>query len=107
VFLDACRNNPLQRTGDRTVSKGLASISVTQGTLVVYATKDGQTASDSVGQKNSPFIRAPLEHLSDLQDIAVILEKACGKVVTATGGKPKPWEYGSLTGGELVFSGDR
>jgi hypothetical protein len=105
VFLDACRDNPLQRTGDRTVSKGLAPISVAQGTLIAYATKDGQTASDGVGQKNSPFTKALLEHLSDPQDIAVILRKVREKVMTATGGKQQPWEYGSLTGGELVLSG--
>jgi hypothetical protein len=105
VFLDACRDNPLQRTGDRTVSKGLAPISVAQGTLIAYATKDGQTASDGVGQKNSPFTKALLEHLSDPQDIAVILRKVREKVMTATGGKQQPWEYGSLTGSELVLSG--
>ncbi len=105
VFLDACRDNPLQRSNDRSVSKGLAPISVAQGTLIAYATKDGQTASDGVGQKNSPFTKALLEHLSDPQDIAVILRKVREKVMTATGGKQQPWEYGSLTGGELVLSG--
>ena len=105
VFLDACRDNPLQRSSDRSVSKGLAPISVAQGTLIAYATKDGQTASDGVGQKNSPFTKALLEHLSDPQDIAVILRKVREKVMTATGGKQQPWEYGSLTGGELVLSG--
>ncbi len=107
VFLDACRDNPLQRSNDRSVSKGLAPISVAQGTLIAYATKDGQTASDGVGQKNSPFTKALLEHLSDPQDIAVILRKVREKVMTATGGKQQPWEYGSLTGGELVLSGVR
>jgi len=105
VFLDACRDNPLQRSNDRSVSKGLAPISVAQGTLIAYATKDGQTASDGVGQKNSPFTKALLEHLSDPQDIAVILRKVREKVMTATGGKQQPWEYGSLTGGELVLGG--
>jgi len=105
VFLDACRDNPLQRSNDRSVSRGLAPISVAQGTLIAYATKDGQTASDGVGQKNSPFTKALLEHLSDPQDIAVILRKVREKVMTATGGKQQPWEYGSLTGGELVLSG--
>jgi hypothetical protein len=107
VFLDACRDNPLQRSNDRSVSKGLAPISVAQGTLIAYATKDGQTASDGVGQKNSPFTKALLEHLSDPQDIAVILRKVREKVMTATRGKQQPWEYGSLTGGELVLSGAR
>ncbi len=104
VFLDACRDNPLQRTGDRSVTKGLAPISVAQGTLISYATKDGQVAADGVGSKNSPFTQALLEHLADPQDIGVVLRKVREKVMKATGGKQQPWDYGSLTGGELVLS---
>ena len=104
VFLDACRDNALQRTNDRSVSKGLAPISAAEGTLISYATKDGQTAADGVGSKNSPFTQALLEHLNDPQDIAVILRKVRERVMKITGGKQQPWEYGSLTGGELVLS---
>jgi hypothetical protein len=104
IFLDACRDNPLMRTGDRSVSRGLAPISVAQGTLISYATKDGQTAADGTGQKNSPFTKALLEHLGDPSDIAVILRRVRGKVMLATGGKQQPWEYGSLTGGELILT---
>lgn len=104
VFLDACRDNPLQRTNDRSVSKGLAPISAAEGTLISYATKDGQTAADGAGTRNSPFTQALLEHLNDPQDIAVVLRKVREKVMKATGGKQQPWEYGSLTGGELVLA---
>lgn len=107
VFLDACRDNPLMKTGDRGVSLGLAPVSVAQGTLISYATKDGQTASDGVGSRNSPFTTALLEHLGDPNDIAVVLRKVREKVMLATGGKQQPWEYGSLTGGELVLSAIR
>lgn len=107
VFLDACRDNPLQRTGERSVTKGLAPISVAQGTLISYATKDGQTASDGVGSRNSPFTQALLEHIGDPQDIGVVLRKVREKVMRATGGKQQPWEYGSLTGGELILSAIR
>ena len=104
VFLDACRDNALQRTNDRSVSKGLAPISAAEGTLISYATKDGQTAADGVGSKNSPFTQALLEHLNDPQDIAVVLRKVRERVMKITGGKQQPWEYGSLTGGALVLS---
>jgi uncharacterized caspase-like protein len=103
VFLDACRDNPLMRTGDRSVSRGLAPISVAQGTLIACATKDGQTAADGTGQKNSPFTKALLEHLSDPSDIAVILRHVREKVMLSKGRKQQPWEYGSLTGCEFVF----
>jgi len=104
VFLDACRDNPFVRSGSRGVSKGLAPISVAQGTLIAYATKDGQVASDGVGQKNSPFTTALLQHLDDPQDIAIVLRKVRERVVSTTNGKQEPWEYGSLTGGELILS---
>jgi TonB family protein len=107
VFLDASRDSPLHRTGDRNVSRGLAHISVGEGTLIAYATKDGQVASDGAGQRNSPFTQALLEHLSDPTDIAVVLRKVREKVMRATGGRQQPWEYGSLTGGELVLSAIR
>ncbi|MFM7255301.1 MAG: caspase domain-containing protein, partial [Betaproteobacteria bacterium] len=43
VFLDACRNDPLPlltSSGSRGITRGLAPISVSEGTLVSYATKD-------------------------------------------------------------------
>ena len=107
VFLDACRDNPLMNSGLRGVARGLAPISVSEGTLISYATKDGQTAEDGVGSRTSPFTTALLEHLGDPNDIAVVLRKVREKVMQATGGKQQPWEYGSLTGGELVLSAIR
>jgi uncharacterized caspase-like protein len=107
VFLDACRDNPLMASGARGITKGLAPINVSEGTLIAYATKDGQVAEDGAGQKNSPFTSALLEHLSDIEDIAVVLRKVREKVMAATGGKQQPWEYGSLTGGALVLSAIR
>lgn len=104
VFLDACRDNPIVTAGVRGASKGLAPINVSEGTLISYATKDGQTAEDGVGSKNSPFTQALLAHLADPFDIGVVLRRVREKVMQATGGKQQPWEYGSLTGGELVLS---
>ena len=104
VFLDACRTNPLARTASKGFTKGLAPISVSEGTLISYAAKDGQEALDGAGQRNSPFTAALLEHINDPDDIAVVLRKVREKVMKATGGKQQPWEYGSLTGGALVLS---
>jgi hypothetical protein len=107
VFLDACRDNPLMASGARGVTKGLAPINVSEGTLISYATKDGQTADDGAGQTNSPFTAALLEHLSDPEDIAVVLRTVRAKVMQRTNGRQQPWEYGSLTGGALVLSAIR
>jgi hypothetical protein len=104
VFLDACRDNPLMATVGRGITKGLAPINVSQGTLIAYATKDGQTAEDGVGKVNSPFTAALLEHLSDPEDIGIILRTVRAKVMAQTQNRQQPWEYGSLTGGALVLS---
>jgi uncharacterized caspase-like protein len=103
VFLDACRDNPLMQVASRGVSRGLAPINVSEGTLISYATKDGSVAQDGDG-KNSPFTSALLEHIGDPDDIAVVLRKVREKVMKTTGNKQQPWEYGSLTGGALVLS---
>ena len=64
VFLDACRDNPLSRSlanalGTRSVAvgRGLAPVDAATGTLISYATKDGNTAADGAG-RNSPFTTA-------------------------------------------------
>lgn len=41
VFLDLCRDNSLQLTNNRSVSKGLAPISAAQGTLSVTQPRTG------------------------------------------------------------------
>jgi uncharacterized caspase-like protein len=89
VFLDACRDNPLMQTASRSVSRGLAPINVSEGTLIAYSTKDGQVAQDGDG-KNSPFTTALLQHLGDPDDIAVVLRKVREKVMKNTGGKQQP-----------------
>lgn len=79
-------------------------MNVSQGTLIAYATRDGQVALDGVGQKHSPFTQPLLEHLEHPSDISVVLRRVREKVMLATGGKQQPWDYGSLTGGELILS---
>jgi len=59
LLLDACRNNPFEKTMQRTialklVSKGLSNIEPEAGFMVVYAAKHGETALDG-DSKNSPF----------------------------------------------------
>ena len=80
VFLDACRDNPLMQVASRGVSRGLAPINVSEGTLISYATKDGSVAQDGEG-RNSPFTSALLEHIGDPDDIAVVLRKVREKVM--------------------------
>jgi hypothetical protein len=108
VFLDACRDNPLARSfmasrGVGSVSKGLAPMDVASGTLISYATKDGNVAIDGDG-KNSPYTEALLTHLDNREDISLILRKVRQDVMNKTKGQQVPWDYGSLVGGQLILS---
>jgi len=56
VILDACRDNPFAATkgaGD----KGLARVEAPESTLILYAAKPGQTASDNPGGRNGLFTK--------------------------------------------------
>jgi uncharacterized caspase-like protein len=106
VFLDACRDNPIVRrlAGTRSAAgPGLAPMAVGTGTLISFATRDGATAADGTG-RHSPYTAALLQHLAQPQDIALVLRDVRQSVMAATGNRQEPWEYGSLTGGQLVLS---
>lgn len=104
VFLDACRDNPLSRSGTRGVSRGLAPISVAEGTLIAYSTRDGGVAIDGDSEPNSPFVSALLNHIGQNEDIAVILRRVRQTVMSMTNNRQTPWEYGSLTADSLILA---
>ena len=106
VFLDACRDNPLLQVASRSMTRGLAPISVSEGVMIAYATKDGSVAADGNG-KNSPFTKALLQHIDGPDDISVVLRKVRAEVMQDTDGRQQPWDYNSLTGGSLILSAIR
>ena len=104
VILDACRNNPLARSMQRTV----ASRSVSGGsfgqldedllgdeTLVAYAAAAGTTAADGKG-RNSPYTSALLAHLDEPLEILTLFRRVRARVLEATNGEQRPHEYQSL-----------
>lgn len=107
VILDACRDNPFNKTmkrtiGSRAVSRGLAKVEPTNpNTLVAFAAKAGSTASDGEG-KNSPFATALVKHMTKP---GLDLRKAFGfvrdDVLKATSNKQEPFVYGSLGGNDV------
>ena len=112
VILDACRNNPLARSMQRTV----ASRSVSGGsfgqldedllgdeTLVAYAAAAGTTAADGTG-RNSPYTSALLAHLDEPLEILTLFRRVRARVLEATNGEQRPHEYQSLLG-EHYLSG--
>lgn len=103
VFLDACRDNPVMTSSLRGFRRGLAPMQVPTGTLIAYATRDGGVAEDGAGM-HSPFTQAILDLIAEPEDISLVLRRVRDRVMRETGGRQQPWEYGSLSGGSLVFS---
>ena len=106
VILDACRNNPLarsmQRTGaSRSVSRGsfgdLNESLLGDETLVAYAAAAGTTADDGAG-RNSPYTAALLSYLEQPLEIGLLFREVRARVLEATDGRQRPHEYASLLG---------
>ena len=106
VILDACRNNPLarsmQRTGaSRSVSRGsfgdLDESLLGNETLVAYAAAAGTTAADGTG-RNSPYTAALLAYLEEPVELLTLFRRVRNQVLATTNGEQRPWEYQSLLG---------
>ena len=104
VILDACRNNPLARSMQRTrarrsVSRGsfgaLDELLLGDETLVAYAAAAGTTADDGTG-RNSPYTEALLTYLEEPLEIGLLFREVRARVLEATGGRQRPHEYASL-----------
>ena len=104
VILDACRNNPLARSMQRTAA--IRSVSggsfadlnedlLGDETLVAYAAAAGTTAADGRG-RNSPYTSALLAHLEEPLELSALFRRVRAQVLEATNGKQRPHEYASL-----------
>lgn len=99
VILDACRDNPFERSWGRSVKgNGLAFMNAPSGSLIAYATSPGTTASDG-GGSNGLYTSALLRHIKtpDLT-IEEVFKKVRNDVMKASKGKQTPWESTSMTG---------
>jgi hypothetical protein len=104
VILDACRDNPFNRTMRRSVAtralgRGLVGIEPSKpNTLIAFAAKAGSTADDGVGP-NSPFTSALLKHLTTPGlDLRQVFGRVRDDVMKATDDRQEPFVYGSLGG---------
>jgi len=104
VFLDACRTSPFKQALVRGPSDGLAPVNVPKGTLISFATRDGGVTLDGGSDDHSPYTRALLRHFGDDQDIALVLREVRDEVFNASKGQQEPWEYGALSGGQVILS---
>jgi hypothetical protein len=99
IILDACRNNPFERSWTRSATgRGLAFMNAPTGSLIAYATAPGSTASDGSGN-NGMYTSAILESIK-IPNITIIeMFQNVRNIVTQKSGKQQtPWESTSLTG---------
>jgi tetratricopeptide (TPR) repeat protein len=108
VMLDACRDNPFEKTMQRTmalklVSKGFSSIEPEAGFMVVYAAKHGETALDG-DSDNSPFAKALARDIRAPQvEIRKLFDIVRDDVLNATKRAQQPFTYGSPPGREDFY----
>lgn len=107
VILDACRDNPFDKSmkrslgGTRSIGRGLAEVEPTKNTLIAFAAKAGAVAGDGDGA-NSPFATALMKYLTAPGlDLRLAFGKVRDDVVKTTNSRQEPFMYGSL-GGDTV-----
>lgn len=110
IIVDACRNNPVYRKWPSAirsgfVPKGLTEEKPPRGTIIFYATRELETASDGRGD-NSPFTSNLLEHIVRPNlDVALMMREVTDRVVETTNGEQEPWYEGSVRGsGEFYLN---
>jgi tetratricopeptide (TPR) repeat protein len=109
IILDACRNNPLEAqmaraNPGRALPRGLLPPPESDaGMLVVYSTKDGETADDG-NAANSPFATALIVQLKvPGREVRRVFDYVREEVMNATGKRQQPFTYGSLPGSRDFF----
>lgn len=108
VMLDACRNNPFEKTMQRTialklVAKGFSNIEPEAGFMVVYAAKHGETALDG-DSKNSPFATALARDIKEPKvEVRKLFDIVRDDVWSATKHTQQPFTYGSPPGREDFY----
>jgi hypothetical protein len=98
VILDACRNNPFERSWSRAVNgTGLAFMNAPSGSLIAYSTSPGRTASDGAGS-NGLYTAALLENLKTPGINILQMFQNVRRIVSSESDKQQiPWESTSLT----------
>lgn len=102
VILDACRNNPFSRKWrnyrDVGNSGGLTRMDAPTGTLIAYATKPGDVASDGTG-RNGLYTGALLKQMRvKNMDITKVFQRVRANVIKQSNGKQVPFDESSVVG---------
>jgi len=98
VILDACRNNPFERSlGRGGGMRGLATMDAPKGSLIAYSTSPGKTASDGHGE-NGLYTEALLTQITiKHRTITSLFQDVRKEVIEKSNNEQVPWESTSLT----------
>jgi hypothetical protein len=107
LILDACRNNPFERSWSRgTQGNGLAFMSAPSGSLIAYATAPGNVASDGDGE-NGIYTSVLLKHINTPNvTVEQVFKRVRNEVEERTGNTQTPWESTSLKGDFYFVKGN-
>jgi len=97
VMIDACRDNPLPK-GSRSSKRGLTRVSSPNGSIIIYSTGPGTTASDGTG-RNGLFSKYLLRNISKPNlSIEKVMKNVSKQVQIESKNKQIPWIESSFTG---------
>lgn len=103
MILDACRNDPFGDT--RAMGSGLAPMEAALGTVIVFSTGAGRTASDNPSGRNGLFTKHLLENIDQKLPFVDLIRQVREKVYTDSGGQQRPYLQEDVIGG-FVLAGD-
>jgi hypothetical protein len=98
LLLDACRNNPFERSWSRSVNgNGLKAMDAPTGTFIGFATAPNTTASDGDG-RNGTYTSAILQHIKTPNlTLDQIFNRVNKAVQDYSKGRQIPWKASSLS----------
>jgi TolB-like protein/Flp pilus assembly protein TadD len=106
VILDACRDNPFERSWTRSSrGKGLATMTAPVGSIIAFATSPGNTASDGTGE-NGLYTSGILTFIDEPGITAIqMFQKVTAFVLKRSNSQQLPWVSTSLTGDFYLVPG--
>ena len=96
VILEAWRDNPLSSWAGGG-ARGFKAISPGNGTIIAFATTEGNTASDGEGA-NGLFTSKLVQQMKLAQPVESVFKNTRVEVLKASAGKQSPQEWSMLTG---------
>ena len=107
VILDACRDNPFERSWTRAAKgKGLATMTAPVGSIIALATSPGSTASDGIAGNNGLYTSGILTYINEPGITAIqMFQKVTAYVYKKSDNHQLPWVSTSLTGDFYLVPG--